>query len=200
MNATLSRSSRIALILATVIVLSGCGSSQVAATYSASGIYSTTSTGCIPLGQTISFYGSGLQIDAAGNLYGGKLPSSTAYGSISVGSYGSAISGTVLSGANNGSTLQLGLSSATGTYATASSSVTVSGTVLLSSYAQQYIQSYASQYALYGTSAYSTLYGSSLCVSGIAIQGSVASGTGRFYGNVYFYLNGTTQGVYVTFQ
>jgi hypothetical protein len=135
------------------------------------------STGtCLSIADSISFYGSGITADSYGDVYAGVVPDSSTYGTVTVGSSTSA-DGTSYTGDNEyyAGTISLDVSSSSGA---------VSGTLNISSYEQELIEEE---------------YGSP-CVSGIAIQGQVYTGTtDRFTGTVYVYLNDTDHGVTLSF-
>jgi hypothetical protein len=152
-----------------------------------SSLVSTTSSTCISIADSISFYGSGITADSYGDLYAGLIPDSSTYGTMTVGST-TLVSGTTYSGDNEyyGGTLWVDVSSATGA---------LSGTLNIASYEQEIIEEEAS------SSEYANVtYDSSPCVSGIAIQGQLYSGTTmRFTGSVYLYLNETEHGIVLSF-
>ena len=152
----------------------------------------TATSGCIAITQSIPFFGSNLQLDAGSGIRGGVIPSVGTYGSLAVGS--TATSGgtgfTAIAGSSG--TFQLYVQSYTGS---TSGTVAISGSLTIGSYYQQEIQS------LLATSGYgASTYGTSPCISGIAIQGHLyTNGSYGYGGDVYLYLNGTQHGVVLTF-
>jgi hypothetical protein len=143
----------------------------------------TTSGSCVSIYQSIPFYGTGVSIDSYGDLYGGTIPNYSTYGSIIVGS-STSVSGTTYSGETSTyATLQMAVPSYSST------TTTITGSLSLTSYAQQAIVSDASSSG-YGTS-------STPCVSGMAIYGRLYSS--YFTGYVFLYINGTQHGVELSF-
>jgi hypothetical protein len=159
------------------------------------GTSTTTTSGCISISQTIPFYGSGLSIDYYGDLLGGTIPSYLSYGTMTVGSSTSAGGTTYSSSSSNygSGTLSISVSGSSSSYYYSSGTATASGTLSISSSYQQVIQSFVTSSGLG-----SSTYGTSACVSGIAITGRLYS-TGVFSGNVYLYLNGTPHGYVLGF-
>ncbi len=153
-----------------------------------------SSGGCIPISQAIPFYGSGLQVDSSNNVYGGTIPSAGVYGPMTVGT-STAVSGTTFSSVSTGETYSVGtFQMVAQSLVSGTSSLTVSGQLTIGTYYQQLIQNASSSYSGAGT------YGSSACVSGIAIQGHLyTSGSYGFSGTVYLYMNGTQHGYALTF-
>jgi hypothetical protein len=163
--------------------------------YSYGCVYSGTSgtsygAGCVPLAQSIPFYGTGLTVDGGGSIYGGNIPGNStyaAYGTMAVGST-TAVSGTTYVNQSAG-VLQLSVASGT----TAGTTTPVTGSLTISAAYQQAIQSYAASLGV--SSGYS-----SACISGIAIQGRLYATSGAiFSGQVYVYLNGTQHGYVLPF-
>jgi hypothetical protein len=151
-----------------------------------------TSSGCISITQTIPFSGVGLQIDSSNNIYGGVIPSYSTFGSMVVGT-NSSVNGTTFTSIDSTVTgsFQVNVQSTTSSTYT-SGAASVSGSLTIASYYQQYIESYMS----------SSGYGTSItpCVSGIAIQGHLyTTGSYGFGGSVYLYLNNTQHGVMLKF-
>src|SRR4051812_39872462 len=73
---------------------SACGSASCATSFTTG---TTSSTTCIPVNQTIRFYGSGISLGTTTGLVGGTFPGYPAHGSIVVGN-GTVVSGATYSG------------------------------------------------------------------------------------------------------
>jgi len=159
----------------------------------------TTSTssinGCYSVTQPIPFSGTSLQVDSAGDIYGGNIPSYSNYGTMTVGTTTTA-TGTVYSGAANGTsgTFQMTVQSALGGYVS-NNLTTVSGTLTLNASGQQQALGAVTNSG-YGT----TTSGVSACISGIAILGRLYTSGGSFFtGTVFLFMNGTQHGVEIGF-
>jgi len=185
-------------------IVGGCGSAaeqtETETTNTTdSSLTALSTSGCIPINQTISFSGSGLQINTENDIYGGSIPNvSTTYGSITVGTTNS-VSGTTFSSVSDGSTYSVGtfqitVEGATGSYFYGTKAAT--GSIGIGSYYQQWIQNYVNTSGYFSSTSTSTP-----CVSGLGIQGHLYTTSGYgFGGHVFLYLNNTQHGVTIFYQ
>jgi hypothetical protein len=204
-----SKKVAIALALATIPILVGCGSNSSSATTAAASSLYYESGGCIPITQPIYFSGTGVNLSSQ-TLVAGTIPAADGgqtNGTVTVGT--TPISATTVGGETFVSNdmsygqyaygdISVTLTGMTNGYY--ASSGTIYGTITISPVEQQNIEQYAESMGIYGTT--STAYGSIPCVSGIALQGyldSTPSAPG-FEGYAYVYIDNQPHGVTLQFS
>jgi hypothetical protein len=182
----------IALALATIPVLVGCGSNNSSSTTAAvvgSGAYYSSGT-CVPITQPIYFSGSGVSLSQS--LTAGTIPNGAANGTITVGSTPlttitgqTFVSNDMAYGSYSYGDISVTLSGAAGVAGS------LYGTITISPYEQQQIEAQA--LSLYS----GTSYGAVPCVSGVALQGYLDTTPQYpgFEGVAYIYLNNQPHGV-----
>ncbi len=206
MKHLMTRKRALALALASVPMLAGCGSNNPTVVGGIGnplpGNYYPTPGGCIPINQAISFTGTGVQVGGtAGNtVSAGKLPyNGQTFGTVTIGA-GGVVTGTSFTYNRQAADGQIGfnVTMANGApYIPYSSGMnngtgTLNGVLQISAGAQQAIVSMAGGYGYGNTTTMNVP-----CVSAIAIDTYVTSAQPYtlYNGRVYLYLN-NNQNVY----
>jgi hypothetical protein len=198
-----SKKVAIALALATIPILVGCGSNSSSATTAAASSLYYESGGCIPITQPIYFSGTGVTMSSQ-TLVAGTIPAADGgqtNGTLTVGT--TPISATTVAGETFVSNdmsygqyaygdITVTLSGVTNSYYM--SSGTIYGSVTISPVEQQQIEE---QFA-----GISTTSGNIPCVSGIALQGYLDTTPEYpgFEGYAYLYIDNQPHGVVMQFS